>query len=93
MEKCHPEALAALTRHLPAALRERADARVRPLGLDRLGLRLRVETPYRDHDVRLRWESTPATFADLWVQLRLLIGLGAPDGAERPGRVSPPRPS
>jgi len=83
MEKCHPEALAALTRHLPAALRERADARVRPLGLDRLGLRLRVETPYRDHDVRLRWESTPATFADLWVQLRLLIGIGAPE-AERP---------
>ncbi|MCO1657939.1 DUF2470 domain-containing protein [Pseudonocardia humida] len=83
MEKCHPETLTALARHLPAALRERPDVRVRPLGLDRLGLRLRVETPYRDHDVRLSWDATPATVPELWAQLRLLIGLTAPD-AERP---------
>ncbi|WP_214406071.1 DUF2470 domain-containing protein [Pseudonocardia lacus] len=83
MEKCHPETLVALARHLPAALRERADATVRPLGLDRLGLRLRVETPYRDHDVRLPWETAPTSLSELWVQLRQLIGLTAPD-AERP---------
>jgi Protein of unknown function (DUF2470) len=83
MERCHPETLSALARHLPAALRERADVRVRPLGLDRLGLRLRVETPYRDHDVRLPWDATPTSVPELWVQLRRLIGLTAPD-AERP---------
>jgi uncharacterized protein DUF2470 len=79
MEGCHPEALAALARHLPAALRERPDARVRPLGLDRAGLRLRVETPHRDHDVRLAWESTPTSLPELWVELRRLIGVPAPE--------------
>ena len=81
LESCHPEALVALTRHLPAALRDRRDARVRPLGLDRLGLRLRVETPARDHDVRLAWEDVPTTRDELWAQLRRMIG---PREVDRP---------
>jgi hypothetical protein len=78
MERCHPETLVALSRHLPAALREQPDARVRPLGLDRLGLRLRVETAERDHDVRLPWHTAPASLPELWTQMRRLIGIEAP---------------
>lgn len=74
LEACHPEALIALARHLPAALRDRRDIRVRPLGLDRCGLRLRVETPARDHDVRLPFTAQPTTVPELWAQLRTLIG-------------------
>ena len=48
-----PTSSTALHRHLPPALRDDRDARIRPLGLDRFGLRLRVETADRDHDVRL----------------------------------------
>jgi len=80
MEQCHPEALDALARLMPAALRERHDARVRPLGLDRCGLRLRVETPFRDHDVRLAWEEPPATVPELWAQLRRMIDSSVPEG-------------
>jgi Protein of unknown function (DUF2470) len=47
LEEVHPEVLGALARWLPPALR---DGRVRPLGADRFGLRLRVENG-RDDDV------------------------------------------
>ena len=83
LERCHGEAFSALARYLPAALRENRDVRVRPLGLDRLGLRLRVETPARDHDVRLAWTSAPTTVPELWAELRELIG-GAVPGVPRP---------
>ena len=53
LEEAHPEVLIALARHLPPELGHCQGARVRPLGVDRCGLRLRVETPQRDHDVRL----------------------------------------
>lgn len=79
LESHHPEALAALHGHLPAALRERSDARVRPLGLDRFGLRLRVETPLRDHDVRIARDGRPSTMPELWAELRRLSGVVAPD--------------
>lgn len=68
LEETHPEVLRALTSWLPAGLR---DGRVRPLGADRYGLRLRVETAVTptgrggDHDVRLAWESEARTAADL----------------------------
>jgi hypothetical protein len=83
MESHHPELLAALTGQLPAALRERTDARVRPLGLDRFGLRLRVETPFRDHDVRLAWDGTPSSMPELWAELRRMTG-AVVHGRERP---------
>jgi hypothetical protein len=83
LETHHPETLTALTGHLPAALRDRSDARVRPLGLDRFGLRLRVETPFRDHDVRLAWEGRPGSMPELWAELRRMTGVVA-HGRERP---------
>jgi Protein of unknown function (DUF2470) len=66
LEDEHPEVFHALARHLPPSLRE---ARARPLGVDRCGFRLRVETPYGDHDVRLAWGREVATPADLCVAL------------------------
>jgi hypothetical protein len=71
LERAHPEVFAALGRHLPHALR---GAAVRPLGVDRCGLRLRVETDHRDHDVRLRWEHDISTVEELRAQLQLLVG-------------------
>lgn len=73
LEQAHPEVLAALTRHLPSALRDPA-ARVRPLGVDRLGLRLRVEAPDRDHDVRLAFDTEVTTPEGLRVQVDRLVG-------------------
>jgi hypothetical protein len=81
LESHHPELLTALTGHLPAALRERTDSRVRPLGLDRFGLRLRVETPFRDHDIRLAWDGTPGSLPELWTELRRMTGTVVPGRA------------
>ena len=71
LEEVHPDVFVALARHLPEPLRRSA---VRPLGVDRLGIRLRVETPLRDHDVRLRWDSEVKTPDELRVQLNQLVG-------------------
>ena len=64
----------ALARHLPRSLR---DARARPLGVDRCGFRLRVETPHGDHDVRLAWGREVTTPADLCVALTEKMSAGA----------------
>lgn len=74
LERAHPEVFTALTRYLPAALRDRREARVRPLAVDRCGLRLRVETDRGDHDVRLAWQDGAHTVAELRVQMGLLVG-------------------
>lgn len=74
LEDAHPDVFTALARHLPAALRDNRDARIRPLGVDRCGLRLRVETPARDHDVRLAWERDVTTADELRAQLSVLVG-------------------
>ncbi len=66
LEDNHPEVFQALARHLPATLR---DARARPLGVDRCGLRLRVETPRGDRDVRLAWGHDVSTPAELCAAL------------------------
>ncbi|HWM59949.1 MAG TPA: DUF2470 domain-containing protein [Pseudonocardia sp.] len=85
LEHAHPEVLAALARYLPAPLRDTRHARVRPLAVDRCGLRLRVETPDGDHDVRLAWQDAANTVADLRRQLGLLVGCPFRDPAtERP---------
>jgi len=73
LEEAHPDVLVALGRHLPRALRG-PGARVRPLGVDRCGLRLRVESPDRDHDVRLAFESEATTPEELRVQVHKLVG-------------------
>ncbi|WP_300013346.1 DUF2470 domain-containing protein [Pseudonocardia sp.] len=74
LEQAHPQVFTALARHLPTPLRDVRDARVRPLGVDRCGLRLRVEAGDQDHDVRLAWEHPIATPEELRVQLQRLVG-------------------
>lgn len=71
VESRHPDIVGRLTRHLPAALR---GGHVRPLSLDRLGLRLRVEGPDGDHDIRLAFSRPVGTAAELAVELRQLLG-------------------
>ena len=60
-----------LRRHLPDRL---LGGHVRPLGLDRYGLRLRVEAVEGDHDVRLAFERPIATLDELSGELRRLVG-------------------
>lgn len=71
VESRHPDVVGGLTRHLPAALR---GGHVRPLSLDRLGLRLRVEGPDGDHDIRLAFSRPVGTAAELAIELRQLLG-------------------
>ncbi|HXV94535.1 MAG TPA: DUF2470 domain-containing protein [Pseudonocardia sp.] len=87
LERAHPEVLAALARRLPSPLRDVRGARVRPLGVDRYGLRLRVETPGRDHDVRLPWERPVTSPDELRGQLLRLAGPGCAGTA--PSHVPP----
>jgi hypothetical protein len=76
LEEVHPEVLVALARHLPPELALCRGAQVRPLGVDRYGVRLRVEAPDRDHDVRLAFDSEVATPEALREQLNRLVGAG-----------------
>jgi hypothetical protein len=77
LELSHPDVVGQLIRHLPDNLR---GGHVRPLGLDRYGLRLRVETlgdgvsdPI-DHDVRLAFGQPLSTPHELAIELRRLVG-------------------
>ena len=74
LEEAHPEVFIALARHLPPELGHCQGARVRPLGVDRCGLRLRVETPQRDHDVRLAFPGGASTPEELREQINRLVG-------------------
>jgi len=74
LEESHPEVFGRLARHLPAPLRDARGARVRPLGVDRCGLRLRVEAGDTDHDVRLAWERSISTPDELHEQFHRLVG-------------------
>lgn len=84
LEEAHPEVFTALGRHLPTSLRDERGARIRPLGVDRWGMRLRVEAPARDHDVRLAWQREVTTVEELRVQLGLLVGCPFQGAAEQP---------
>lgn len=74
LEHAHPEVFAALARHLPTPLRDARDLRVRPLGVDRCGLRLRVEAGTQDHDVRLAWQAPISTVDELRAQFQRMVG-------------------
>lgn len=71
LDSDHPEVLARLAGKLPAPLRR---GQVRPLGLDRYGVRLRVESPDGDHDVRLPFPNPVADIGGLGRAIRLLMG-------------------
>lgn len=73
LDECHPEVIENLSRHVPVTLRSRG-GRVRPLGLDRFGLRLRVETADGDHDVRLHFSGPVGDAEELDRELRRLAG-------------------
>lgn len=86
----HAGTLGALLPHLPPHLR-RPGHRLAPLGVDRLGLRLRVESDADDHDVRLPFPRPLSCPAQLGEAVRALIGSGARDDA--PGPRATPRPA
>lgn len=71
LEHMNPEVVDQLVRHLPDELRA---GRVRPLGLDRFGLRLRVESAGGDHDVRLAFSRAVETPPQHASELRRLMG-------------------
>ncbi|WUD22706.1 DUF2470 domain-containing protein [Lentzea sp. NBC_00516] len=71
LEAAHSDVVDQLARHLPEELRT---GHVRPLGLDRFGLRLRVETECDDHDVRIAFSKPVSTPQELAAELRRLMG-------------------
>lgn len=71
LELSHTDVVGALSRHLPAELR---GGHVRPLGLDRFGIRLRVEAVDSDHDIRLAFTRPVNTNEELGRELRTLLG-------------------
>lgn len=76
LAEAHGAVVAELARRLPPDLR-RPGSRVAPLGVDRLGLRLRVEDPAGgDHDVRLGFARPVACPGGLGEAVRRLAGPG-----------------
>jgi len=71
LEVSHTEVVHTLRRHLPAHL---SGGHLRPLGLDRYGLRLRVESIEGDHDIRLAFSRPIATLDELSEELRRMVG-------------------
>lgn len=80
----HPEVMSRLACKLPVALRK---GRVRPLGLDRYGLRLRIEGFDEDRDVRLPFAEPVGDVIGLGKAMRALIGCPFANGL----RARPPR--
>ncbi|WP_431875277.1 DUF2470 domain-containing protein [Amycolatopsis sacchari] len=71
LETEHADVVGQLARHVPEELR---GGRIRPLGLDRFGLRLRVEADSGDHDVRLAFSRPVTDPAQLSGEIRRLLG-------------------
>ncbi|MEC3980430.1 DUF2470 domain-containing protein [Amycolatopsis sp. H20-H5] len=71
LESDHADVVDQLAKHLPPALR---DGRIRPLGLDRFGLRLRVESDSGDHDVRLAFSRPVDGPPQLAMEIQRLVG-------------------
>lgn len=71
MESAHRDVVDRLAARLPAALRR---GRVRPLGLDRYGVQLRVEAADGDHDVRLPFPRPVDDVTGLSQAIRVLMG-------------------
>jgi Protein of unknown function (DUF2470) len=71
MESAHREVVERLASRLPMPLRR---GRVRPLGLDRYGVQLRVEGDDGDHDVRLPFAKPVDDVTGLSQAIRILMG-------------------
>jgi len=71
LDSDHPEVMARLASKLPARLRR---GRVRPLGLDRYGMRLRIEGADGDLDVRLPFPAPVHDIGGLGRAIRVLMG-------------------
>lgn len=71
MESAHREVVERLATRLPMTLRQ---GRVRPLGLDRYGVQLRVENDNGDHDVRLPFAKPVDDVTGLSQAIRVLMG-------------------
>jgi hypothetical protein len=71
LEVAHREVVDRLADRLPTTLRR---GRVRPLGLDRYGVRLRVEDDEGDHDVRLAFAKPVDDVTGLNQAIRILMG-------------------
>ncbi|HEX4394016.1 MAG TPA: DUF2470 domain-containing protein [Mycobacterium sp.] len=71
LDTAHRDVVARLAARLPARLR-RGD--VRPLGLDRYGMRLRVESAEGDNDVRLPFRKPVDDIVGLGQAIRVLMG-------------------
>ena len=71
LDTAHRDVVARLAARLPARLR-RGD--VRPLGIDRYGMRLRVESADGDRDVRLPFRKPVDDMVGLSQALRVLMG-------------------
>jgi hypothetical protein len=71
MESAHREVVDRLASRLPVSLRR---GRVRPLGLDRYGVQLRVEGDDGDHDVRLPFANPVDDISGLSQAIRVLMG-------------------
>jgi hypothetical protein len=67
----HPEVIARLASRLPIGMRR---GQIRPLGLDRYGVRLRIEDADGDHDVRLPFPSPVHDVGGLSRAIRVLMG-------------------
>jgi hypothetical protein len=71
LESAHRDVVDRLAERLPTPLRR---GRVRPLGLDRYGVQLRVENPDGDHDVRLPFATPVDDVTGLNQAIRVLMG-------------------
>jgi hypothetical protein len=71
LESAHREVVDRLANRLPSPLRH---GRVRPLGLDRYGVQLRVENDEGDHDVRLPFAKPVDDVTGLSQAIRVLMG-------------------
>jgi hypothetical protein len=71
LSTAHDDVLARLVSRLPAPLRR---GQVRPLGLDRYGVRFRVEGEDGDHDIRLPFHKPVDDMNGLSQAIRVLMG-------------------
>lgn len=71
LDKAHGDVVARLVSRLPAPLRR---GHVRPLGLDRCGVRFRIEGNDGDHDVRLPFHKPVEDMVGLSQAIRVLMG-------------------